>query len=751
MKAPLFGASCALLTALALSGCGGGGSSATPSAGVGNSGNGAPLGSVPVAGSSTPAPAAAIPPASSLNQVTSYTVYTGTAGTQPVVAVVPFGAGTPSGLANAAPAPGAYVAYPDGSVQVADVLGNFDAAQSSWAQANASGLLANANLNPAVTVAVPASATPAQPVEATVLASASGQSATAATPGTPATLSANADLTTIHVLPRNVALFDNERRTFVAFGVDTNGNPIGLSGANVRWSVDVPVGCSNAPGGTIAVNASDASKATYAPPATGSFPQGCQDIVRARIAATAGTLSGAGSAYYYDVATAVQLSGTVADRSGHAVPTGVISFTSSTGGFGAGDLLGAINGGAYARLVPANATLTAIAGNIARTATPAIAYFALTPSSVASGAGATRQTQNFAETAQPAQNPLKALPPISRAIVDGAVVKHLADARPPFGVPNASGAFPAGSAEAILASPTPNASGTLTSGLLSGWLYKWDSTGKIAVFAEPSSELGGRSVMQVTAGATTFNGAACPASHACFSYTLWYNAAGLNLPSNPSALTSPIASLPAGTVLDTDGAFAQPAGAPNPYQIQWLQNDYSAGHQTQGHPLYTHVLVYSATPGSQSASLTDNWTNADGKPAGSVTAQRIASTQSGVLYTYSGTATRTYYASAGSTGTTTQVTYGFNGTMLAGCAGTFASTLTASPNATDTGTVVNWIVNSDAQESATGLQATGNVQNPNVTGLTHPPTVATFTEDENGFVTVTTDPSLGSTPGTFHI
>ncbi|TAM60435.1 hypothetical protein EPN52_05240, partial [bacterium] len=462
-------------------------------------------------------------------------MYSGTLGSQAVVEVVPLGQSAPAGLQGSNVAPGAIVVYPDGSTQTADTLGNFDASQSAWTMANQNALAANPNLEPEVVVVVPSSTTPPAPADLAVVAYApgAGQVVTAGAAvhvlGTARAASAGsaADFTGVTVFPHGIAMFDNETRTFHAIGQDSDGALVSLGGASVQWSVVTPPNCPAATG-KIAPAGSDNSSATYTPPASGTFPAGCQDEVVATISSGGTAYQSSGNAFYYDPSQGVTLSGTLNNASGQPQGGAVVDLYGGGREFYHGNLF-ALTGanGAYTRLVPANRTLYPVAGNISvQNNKPQIAYFGVNPPSIVVGApGSTVSNETLTESSASFVNPFKPLPPLERGIRDAYYLGAVARANFPFGEPGANGQFAANSLGALLAAPQSNGTGTVQSGAYTGWTYAWDGNGAVATFLQPQSQQGGRHLLLVTVNAQ-YNGQPCPSGYTCFAFTRYYNPAG---------------------------------------------------------------------------------------------------------------------------------------------------------------------------------------------------------------------------------
>ncbi|MDP9017810.1 MAG: hypothetical protein M3N19_05795, partial [Candidatus Eremiobacteraeota bacterium] len=601
----------ALLVALcggaALAGCGGGGGGSTP-------------GVTPPIGGATPTPATNIPGPSSINTYTSYTVYSGTANGQTYLEVMPLGV-TPGTLSGAVAVPGAIIQYPDGSAQIADTLGNFDAAQSAWATANINAVLSNPGLEPEVIAFQPGSSI--SPADAYVQVYSTQTNTTTASHmrqvlagGT----SSPQDFAGVAVFPRGYAMFDTESRVYHASGVDSNGTYVGLGGATVTWSLALPQGCAGSPAGRLSAVTGDVSRELYTPPSAGSFPAGCQDVVMASVTVNASNYSGSGNAFYYDPSSAVTLQGQLTDSTSKAVAGGIVDLYGGGREFYHGKLFAIADAsGNFKRLVPSNRTLFPFAGNPTTAGgKTTYAFFTVNPATIPVGGGGSTTTQNLQETALASVNPFKPLPPVERFIRDGWFIGDLAQEQFPFGEAQSGGTFLTGSLENILQNPTAGATGTINRGAFANWTYTWDSTGKIVVFQQPATQEGGRHAIQMTLAGSTMQYAvnastACPANNTCYNFIQYYNPAGL------SPLSSPIGTPPAGTILAQDGSLAQdvvngsvaPSGSN--FTVGFTRNVYSVGHQTAGSPLYVHGINYSEVPCSVTSTVADTWADASGK------------------------------------------------------------------------------------------------------------------------------------------
>ena len=363
----ILGASAALT---ALAACGGGSST-----------------SAPVVPAPAPAPvpsAGPIAPASAqMNPLTSYTVYVGSVnGTDVVTALSPLSSGTAgpggtySGLAPAnllttgtpqmpVAAPGAVVAFPDGSTVVADALGNFDASTSAWTAANMLAISAGAQVEVIVDATnVATSAAPLdtfvdadEPAGGTVLAS--GERSTLA--ASPAPSPTPVVLAKIQVSPASNGMYDKEQRTYFAIGFDKNNKKVALGKQKVVWSV---ANCSKAPAAGKLVETNESSKIIYHAPVSGEAAS-CPDILTASYTnpatvSTPGaalTLSATAKAYYASHRAAVVYSGTVIGVDGKPVAKALVDLFATTASSAAGRLVALTDkNGKWVAKVPAGRT-----------------------------------------------------------------------------------------------------------------------------------------------------------------------------------------------------------------------------------------------------------------------------------------------------------------------------------------------------------------------------------------------------------
>jgi len=750
----------------ALTGCGGGGTGATAGSGI-------------ISPQSTPTPPGiTVPGPSPSNATTTYTVFSATVNGSLVIGLSPLGGGAPDANNSwTAVSIGAEIIYPDGSVQVADNAGNFDAAQSSWAILNAANLAANPQYQPEVQIfAATASAMPEIPLDTFVDAYAptSGSTVTAgimrnamaARFSSAAATTSTTDLASVNTFPLGIAMFDNESRQFSLVGHDSDGNYVDLSKAQVSWKVTGS--------GTVTQDPTDASKARYTPPSSGTFVT--PDILTASVSVNGSSAFTASSnAFYYDTTAGVNVSGTLRDATSKSVAGGIVDFFGGGREFYHGNLF-ALSGtnGTFTRVVPPNRTLGLAGGTITTNGGKATAsFYALSPQTLTvGGSGSTVAAANYTEGA-PFVNPFKHLPPVDRAIRDAYYLGNIAREQFPFNRPDSNGGFATCSIDAIITAASTTCATVAKNEYYSGWSVA--QSGSTYIFTQPSSQEGGRHVIEVTTGVssvtapnsisdTNTKGFVCASGTPCFSFARFYNPSGFS-----AAITTPITSsqgalsgAPAGTILAADGGFNEAIGTNGSFQVYFLRNEYSVGHQVQGSPLYTHTLSYNyANGGAASATISNNWYNANGSQVGSMNLARTpGATASGIAYTYTANnATRSFFK--GTTPVAT-FTYSISGTQNSDHTGNYTATLNSATS--PSGPIDQSIVNSSIvfnwgstlpagyPAPADGVtRAYGTVSDPNISNLQNGSQIAQFTVDAAFFTTLTLDPAIGQSSAQFHL
>lgn len=750
----------------ALAGCGGG-SGATSSGGT----------VLPPQSTTTP-PGVTVPGASQINATTTYTVYSSTVNGSMVIGLSALGGGAPDATNSWAPVSiGAEVVYPDGSVQVADTAGNFDASQSSWAILNAANLAANPQYQPEVQIfAATASATPEIPLDTFVDAYAPTggstvtagfmRNAMAARFSSAAATAATTDLASVNTFPLGIGMFDNESRQFSLVGHDSDGNYVDLSKAQVTWKVTGS--------GKLTQDPADASKANYTPPSSGTFVT--PDIVTASVSVNGSpAFSASSNALYYDTTAGVSVSGTLLDATSKPVAGGIVDFFGGGREFYHGNLF-ALTGssGTFTRIVPPNRRL-GLAGETITTSggKPSASFFALAPQTLTvGGSGSTVAAANYTEGA-PFVNPFKHLPPVDRAIRDAHYLGNIVREQFPFNRPDSKGSFATCSIDAIINSASTTCTTVALNDYDSGWNVA--QSGSTYIFTQPSTQEGGRHVIQVTTGVssvtvpssisdTNTKGLVCASGTPCFGFAGFYNPIGFS-----AAITTPITSsqgalggAPPGTILAADGVFNEAVGTNGSFQVYLLRNEYSVGHQVQGSPLHTHTLTYNyANGGATSATIGNNWYNANGSQVGSMNLVRTpGATGSGIAYTFTASnATRSFFKGTIPVAT---FTYSISGTQNSDHTGNYTATLNSatSPNGTidqsivNSSVVFNWgpTLPAGYPAPADGVsRAYGTVSDPNIPNLQNGSQIAQFTVDAAFFTTLTLDPAVGQSSAQFHL
>ena len=681
--------------AVATAACGGGGS--------GSSGNG-PLPPTPPPG----------PPVTYGNQYTSYTVYQANVNGESVIDV------SPIGVVSALPAAkvvAGTVIYPDSSVQVADAAGNFDASQSSWTFSNLSALTANPANQPLVDVAYfPLSGLAPIPEEISISAYAPSVNLVPLAEGANAT--SVPELATVSMQPKSAWLEDGHNRVFTIYGRDTSGAPFSLAKAQVTWKIVSPVGCA-ASTAKILPLPSDASKAIYSAPASGSLVGTCSDQVVASVAANGATYTGSGSAYFFDAKSA-KLGGVLTDATGKAVANALIDLYAQSADASQGTLLVNTDAtGKFARTVPSNRVMTPVVLSIAnkKASGNVITPASIDPRVVSAGALAS-QAWKLGAAATVTKPPATDYAAIIR---DASFYSAVMRTQLPLDTPNAGGTFQAGTIEAVLASPAPRATGTVASGDYRKYTYAWDATGNVATFTQPGTASEAE-VLVVTLKAATVGGKACATGANCYSFTQKHGANFLN-----------------------DGAWSQQV-ASGKYNVTYVANQYSSTHQTPGSPLYVNTTTLSSSLGSNAAAAL---TQTRATPAGLVLAQVSTTHSPGTapaVYTYTGNV-----KDFPSGKTSLEIDYTLNsGVTKEDGSGSFQFLDAHSPELQDVGVSILWNLNAPALAVSSGNRVVGTIDVPGQKNLASGHS-ASFTIDVKNVVHLTLDASLGGSVSTFQL
>lgn len=712
----LFLRSSAIAIALAAAGCGGGGNSTSV----------LPRISQPTTSTTT------VPDRSAMNVATAYSVYVGTTpdgssavDTQPL--------GAPSVLAGAVAAPGAIVAYPDGSTQTADVLGNFDAGAASWSALNLDAISANPNLSPTVAVSA-GSALPQDvavnvyaPGGATQLASAAVHILDAER-GTEASAS-TAELGGLVVLPTTAAMFSGEKRLFYAVGADATGARIALA-ANVTWSVKTPKNCPAALGSVRAI--ADGSKAIYSAPPSGATSPACADLVTASVTSPVSVHASAGAANVFDRGSAVMIAGTLTGANAKPLAkTSINLYGGSAEAARGNQYIGTDANGAFRAKVAANRLLAPLANVSDGAPRPHIVVTAIAPASLnpAALSEAARLAQKWTSTGAAAHSATVAQAPFERVIRDASYLGNIARENFPFGVPAANGTFAAGSLEATINKPVANSKGAFTAGPYAGWTFAVGADARTTTAVSPNR----KQLLVVTSAAAQSANVACPAGSACFGYVRYASRTTFD-PQNP---------LVAGAILEIDGSWSQKIVSPN-FNVTLARNEYSASRQTPGSPQYSHVATIVQTLGSVNATLSDAWKTGTGAPLGSLSIARTAGSGP-VLYTYAGSASRNIYQS-GSKFVRSEYSIS-SGTENADRSGSFVASATS---ASDQSAKVNYTFTAPAAVAASNTIATGTID-AKTAAATASGHAAAFSIAPSGAVTLTKDATLAGVTSQFQL
>ena len=740
-----------------------------------------------------------VPGSSTMNVDTTYSVWETSSSGTPTVGLAPLGASAPTNDPGwALVTTGALILYPDGSTQVSDVLGNFDASQAQWSINNAAALAANPNDNPEVWVILPLGNSQSA-LDTTVIAYAppgspqmvASSMRVAMGARTPQSGSAPNELTSVTVYPRGSALFDNQTRTFSVVGTDSDGNYVSLAHAAVSWSLG---GCTTAAGGAGHVTqfSDNNAKASYSPPSSGTYAT--PDAVTASVTANGTTYCASGNALYYDPSQGVTISGVLQDPAAKPVANGVVAFYGGGREFYHGNLIAVTDAnGNFRRTLPPNRTLSLVGGKsvIASGHASSATFYTLSPATVASGAaGTTIPAANYQESVA-FQNPFKPLPPLDRAIRDAYYVSGIAAANFPFNRPKASETaghvFKTCSLDAIINNQSDSTSGLCAGGVIasgeyySGWNVTYvpaSGTATQWIFTQPTAQEGGRHVLQIQAAsatpaapygisdANTAGLANCTAPTSCWTYQELYNPTGF-----PSAIGSAIneaapAAAVAGAIVVNDGAFNETNTIGGAFNAYLLRNEYTAGHQTPGSPLYVHTMnAQYTTPGAASGAIADNWYNGQGLAAGTLAMTRTQDV-SDAGFTYTATGSRQYYKGSIAQ---TPLTFNLTGTQNADHSGQLTITIASSPDPSEnnagaqlnlvSGSAVSAMCPASPGSAAyppvitpgTAIRICGAVFSPNATNLSGTlgstngnPNVALFTVDSALYTNVLLDPNIGS-------
>lgn len=741
----------ALLLATLLAACGGGGA-----------GSSLP----PLAGNS----ASSLPAASAMNTATSYVVYAATVSSTTRVGLGilnPDGSSSPpsTNVPWSLVTTGAVVTYPDGSIQVTDALGAFDAAQSSWARANSAALATNPRANPEVSIRLLGSSAQT-PLITTVqaYAGATGSMVTASRMRANGARrfvadgqDSNDNLGSVTLLPRGFAVFDNAVQTLTLVGTDENALPFDLSTSSIAWSVK---GCNGgAAAGSITAFAQVPYKATYTPPVSGTAT--CPDIVTAMVTLTdpishhTSSFSSTANAFYQDPLSGVAITGTLKNSTNTPVSNGLVFFYGNGYQAYRGNAVALTDAnGQFSFTLPAFRTTVMVGGNLQSAgALPSSAsYYTLSPSSVSTGANGTSIPAATYTEGVAYANPYLPLPSLDLLIKDAYQIWSAQASDFPFNRPDASGNYPTCSVDAIInqiagstnctsVAATGDPSVDPTGDVMAGWSVV-NVSANSWIFQEPSSIDNGRYVLQISLAPSTPTPAflhgsdqnktlACSNGAKCWNFTEFYLDNGF-----PAAITSPITSRsgivsggPAGTMLAGDGSFSEQNTVGGSFAAQYVYNHYNLGHTILGQPWIAESILFTyINPASPAACISYvRYDQNDGIVLSAIT-QRAAN---GPGFTFYSTANRYIYNGSGEADTSlagAQLSYTITGNYNLG--GNYVQTalvaVTQSADRSTKGTNIALIFNNVSScgvsfpAPISGIaHICGTVFSPNYNGVVH--------------------------------
>jgi len=678
--------------------------------------------------------AAVVPQAAAagpMSPTTSYVVSIGSNG-----AGLGFGVGGLDGgsaLAGALGAAGTTVVYPDGSYQTTDAHGAFDAGQSAWAAANASAAAANPALTPTVVAFGRTDPViPVLPAVAALVAYAPG-AGSAARPVADAT----ASLAAIDVEPAGVVLAAGRSQVFTALGRYSDGELAATGLAGLTWSLVTPAGC-GAPAGTLAADATDPQRIRYVPPTAGSSAAGCPDVVSASVPAPGGGSIVGGTGISVSTGSPATTLAALFDRSGMPVP-GAVVVVGSGPTTGAATAAVTATGGLFRAAMPSDRTAPTLALVPAATASAGFG-----PTVIAPGAPGRWSTLGTP--------PAAVAPPMpgDQLFRDAEFFGRIAWTPFPFGeMPNPVGNDRAGSLQALLGRApalvarthgrvSAGPYGQAESGVYQGDEFRVDPSGTRIALAS-TAESPPYELLTIARGEATGSPAPCPSGSACFVYARYRSLVAPFDPAKP---------VPASATLDVDGSWSQSTTG-TAASVTMLQNDYDAGHQSAGGPLYVHRITVAQNLGATQLTIGDTVETPGGTTLATQSfARNLCSAANAVgpcaapnvLYAISGTTDRTLIRADGGS-TIVRYILGTPGPLAASVASCpqayclpasgrapgsvgFEYAIAASPQASDVGTELAWL--------EPGTTPTTNAATL-VSGVL---TAGSFTTDATGLVTL---------------
>ncbi|MDP9024516.1 MAG: hypothetical protein M3N13_03955, partial [Candidatus Eremiobacteraeota bacterium] len=612
------------------------------------------------------------------------------------------------------------IIYPDGSIQLADARGNFDASQSAWTITNIAALAADPSMQPIVDVVVPAAAGAVplpEEISVNAYAPAAGR---VPLEESMRPSSIVPELATVSIAPRSSWLEDGHARMFTIRGSDTSNAAFPLDRAQVQWSVGRAKGCGAALGSILTLPA-DASKAVYKAPATGYTSPSCPDQITASLTNGSAVFSATSSAYVYDPKMSAQLAGVLQDASGKPVAGAVIDLYAAGADAVQGSLLvGTDSQGRFARTVPSTRTLNPVVASVVggRASFRAVAPSSINP--VAAGSQLAKQIWKLASAAQAKTTQ----PAFATVLRDASLYGTLMHAKFPLDTPDAVGKFAVGTVESILASPVSGGSGKLSAGVYRNYSYTWDASGKTATFVQPVPAGSEQHSFAVTIGAAVVGSATCVRSVACFSF---------------------VEKL--GPALVSSGAWSSNI-ANGRYTLALLSNHYNAAHQALGHPIYSDSAQSIQVLGSNAAAnLTIVHADAKGKQLAAIASSRTPASAP-ALFNYNGTVQSFAY---GANGSPVETDYALNsGVENEDAGGSYAFVVSRSPSSANVGMSIAWKDLDALSASSANVRANGTIDIAGQSGLASGH-AASFSIDRNEIVHLVLDAGLGGSTLTFQL
>ncbi|MDP9018429.1 MAG: hypothetical protein M3N19_08925, partial [Candidatus Eremiobacteraeota bacterium] len=482
------------------------------------------------------------------------------------------------------PLAGARIAYPDGSIQIADSRGVFRPADSAYALKNQKMLQTNPQAQPLVIVSDPSGK--AKPSTARVAAYASAIVPTSAVVRSTraATMGTIQNLAGISLLQPTSSIFSSDSLSLDVEGSDINNNTVDLSTATVTYSSATPQG------GTV-IPIAGTTEAYYFPPSLGGGSATDTINVTVSVPGTTTPFTASNSVLVVAAADAVQVSGSIQTASATPMPGSVALFAQVLKHNLPPNywLASADDTGNYSVGVPANQIFSLILGTPPQfSPTASFDYFV----------GAS--TADGSVTSYPSGGPglasLNLFLPTSAVIFNNApsdslpsYVGFVRDAW--YNTVDASQLriFDAGSGiQPILAAvpttfPSPAAPTPVGSGQLANWCYQWEQLGGAATLVV--AEASGANCSQPGNDGFTIQLGPAAGSYSFVKYT-----------SNTSYTIAAPLDVVTNALLVKSGSWQQTlTGAPSSItsDLASVQEQlYDAANQVFGSPVYSETLSY---------------------------------------------------------------------------------------------------------------------------------------------------------------